>query len=371
MNTSFKRVASAALSLLLTLPAAAGWDPTKPEESAPTRQSSAIRANWVAITSIVGSRNLIGDSELLLWHLGDTSRPSMYILNGTGGTIARTGRGLADTNRKIGDFAAKLTSGAGSWVDLYQDIILPANYDDGFNGHAFSCGAWMLSSTASAARVCLYDANGGACSSYHTGNGQWQWLTTSVGAVSMDAIAGLQASMRVEAGTLVGYGANLTCVFGAIPPGYAQPSIWIPFGRECTSQGVGTASTDKYFCHWQSPYYGIIDNVSVVMGTGPAGADHIWDLNTWDGAAYTSMYTSGGRPKVLDGATRTAVAPPDGTYARRCVVPQHAGVTVTTGAEVSVDVDQVGVGTAGRDWTLRITGRAAVRPLLPFLAYNQ
>jgi hypothetical protein len=355
--------------LLFAVPAYAQWDPSKPAASSPTRQSQEIRNNWAALAQTVAAVNLIADSELLLWAAGDAAAPTMWAWNNpSGGAVARTGRGLGDTTRKVGDFAVKITSGTAAAGDVYQDVILPANYDDGFIGLGFACGGWMLSSSASAARVCIFDKSGSSCSSYHTGNGSWQWLTATVAALDMDAIVGLQAAFDVQAPSLVAYGANMTCVFGAVPPSYAQPSAWSDFEFTVLVQGGAlTTGTDNIYAHFQSPYYGIVQDVSMLaMTAGPVGAALIFDVNTWDGAAYTSMFTSGGRPRIADGATRSASAPSDSTYARRIIVPQH-GTTVATGGEISVDVDQIGSGTAGRDIRLSIRGIRAVRPLRPFL----
>jgi hypothetical protein len=76
------------------------------------------------------------------------------------------------------------------------------------------------------------------------------------------------------------------------------------------------------------------------------------DVNTWDGAALTSMFST--RPQI--GSTLfQGGAQPDTTYARRCFAA-NSGATRPTGGEITFDVDQVGSGVAGSD--LRIEVRA-------------
>lgn len=348
--------------VLFALPLHAQWDPSKPAQSSPTRQSQEIRLNWAAIAQGIAGQNVIADNSFLLWAAGDAAAPTMWAIDF--GSVARSGTGLGDTTKKYGDFAAKFTSGAGT-SHLSQNLVGAAYDTLTLEGLTLSCGAWVKTSVAASANLCV-TANDQTCGALHTGAGTFQWLTV-VGTLA-GASSTISFSLKLEGAATVAYLSGPTCVLGSVPPSYPQPSGWEPF--EFTTLVLGgalTVATDNIYGHWQSPYYGIVQDVSMLaMTSGPVGAALIFDVNTWDGAAYTSMYAAGGRPRIADGATRSVSAPPDSTYARRIIVPQH-GTTIATGGEISVDVDQIGSGTAGRDIRLSIRGIRVARPLQQFL----
>lgn len=81
--------------------------------------------------------------------------------------------------------------------------------------------------------------------------------------------------------------------------------------------------------------------VDLVAGTAPVGADLIVDVNV-DGTTAFSAQT--GRPKIVAGQ-KTGSA-----------VPAQAGVPVDVppNGVVTVDVDQIGSGTAGSDVTIEV-----------------
>lgn len=349
--------------LILAPHAFAGWDQSKPSESSPTRQSSEIRANWAALAATVGAQNLVADGTFLLWAAGPTSSPTMYEFTAAGGSIARTGVGESDTTRKYGTFAAKITTAASSST-LDQDMV-SSTYDGlALEGSGyFSCGAWVKASVADVASIFVI-GNASTQSSFHTGGGTWQWLTATT--TLTGSATDLLFRFQVEPPTRTAYVSGVTCVFGQVPPSAPQPSAWQNFEFDCITQGNSATGTDKLWCHKQSPFYGLVQDVSFYADTAPAGAAWIADVNTWDGAAYTSMYSSGGRPRLADGAKRSDAAPPDSTYARRCIVPQH-GTTQAVGGEISFDIDQIGSGTPGRDIRISIRGIRVARPLQAFL----
>src|SRR6185295_3294214 len=70
----------------------------------------------------LGGVNLVTVDDFLLWPDGDAAAPDTYTLAGAGAVITRAGTGLGDTNRKIGDFCAKITR-AGTDVTLTKNIL--------------------------------------------------------------------------------------------------------------------------------------------------------------------------------------------------------------------------------------------------------
>lgn len=83
-----------------------------------------------------------------------------------------------------------------------------------------------------------------------------------------------------------------------------------------------------------------ISNVRLHAGTAPAGADLIVDVN----AAGASVFSAAGRPRLVAGSA-------DGS-----AVPDVNPATVAPNEQITVDVDQVGSGTAGSDLTITVEG---------------
>lgn len=343
----------------------AAWDPAKPAYRSPAI-SAEIRANWVAIAETVGSENVIADNTFLVWAAGDSAAPSYYTVAGSGAAVARTGTGLADTSRKVGPFAAKLTS-ASATATLSQDMLPSTAYDDSFDGLPLACGAFVSSPSASAARIALADGAGTSYSAYHSGSGTWQWLTVRR---TVDASATkITWLLQVETGSNAAIVSAPTCLVGSIPPTYPRLSRW-QRGDAYRMNVVGVISIGLTMGRWSWPWRaGLIDDVQLYAGTAPLVQPLIVDVNTWDGSAFTSMFTSGGRPRIAAGAFRGNAAP-DGTYARRAFQGLHA-TAVPTGGEMSVDIDQVGIGVTGADLVVSIRPRFPVRPLEALLAPTQ
>lgn len=120
--------------------------------------------------------NLLTDGKLDAWD--DSTTLTNWTLVGVGASIARTGD--ADYKRPGSQYSCKLTR-VGADAYIYQDISSPDDYD----GKTVTIGAWVLSSTASQARI-LISTTGDAgaitavASDYHTGSGEWEYLSATV-----------------------------------------------------------------------------------------------------------------------------------------------------------------------------------------------
>jgi hypothetical protein len=115
---------------------------------------------------------------------------------------------------------------------------------------------------------------------------------------------------------------------------------------------------------------GIVKDVQCLAKTAPTGADAIFDVNTYDGASYTSMFSAGARPKILDAASPpVGGSQPDDTYARRCVRGAY-GASIGAGSVVTLDVDQIGSGTAGADAVVEVRTLQYASPLERFLNHD-
>lgn len=208
------------IAAFVAMPARAAWDPTKPSEASPTRQSSEIRANWDALATAMAGVNIVADNTFLLWPSGDAANPALWSLASTaaGQTVGRTGVGLADTTQKIGDFSAKVTNAAVNDAILLQQI-LGSSATSELVGLSVSCGAYVLASTADRARLCVYAKTGAGktCSTFHTGNGQWQWLTVTQEITTTPDV--LQVRFELLApGPISAYISAPTCLLGSVPP---------------------------------------------------------------------------------------------------------------------------------------------------------
>ncbi len=341
------------------------WDATKPATGG-LLVSADIRSNWTALAQTVGSVNLVADPTFLIWVGASdaTGSPAHYTLSGAGATIIRTGTGLADTNRKVGDFAAQIASGGGAAAVLEQQLLPTTAFSraDYLKGETVSCGAWMRGvASATAIRLGIYDGAGTTYSSYGA-NGSWSWITVTR---TIDNAATLLAvRSEVTSGTLTGYVSGITCLLGPVPPAYFQPAPMMPYDYRC--QLPGTQTTGIRQCGWEIFRPGIVKDVALVTNTSPpTGAALIVDINTYDGTANTSMFST--RPTIAGGAYRGS-ARPDTTYVRRCLT-FSSGSLVTNGSMVA-DIDQVGSTAAGSGLEIDVRVLQFARPLEAFLDYG-
>jgi hypothetical protein len=351
--------------ILLALPCAAQstWDSSKPANNS-SAVSADVRNGWKALERGMGGRNVVADNDFQIWAAGDTTAPTMWATAGAGLSIARTGAGLGDTSRQYGKFAAKVTSAAVA-AQVYQDLITAASFDTGLRGLVMSCGGYVKSSTSSTARIYIYDGTTTTYSSYHSGGGTFTWLTVTA-ATGVAVTGPLRAGLDVATGTKIGYLQALTCVIGQVPPQYPQLSEWRHGHERFFLSGAQTTGTGKAF--WQMfGRAGIFEDVELFLQTVPTGSSFIVDVNTWDGAAFTSMFSA--RPTIAISGSR-ANAIPDSTYARRCWVGIHSS-SVAAGQAMDFDIDQIGSTIAGSNLTVEVRWKTAVRPLDAILAVGE
>lgn len=358
----------AALLLLAATPAAAQWDATKPVTNEKPLVSANLRNNWTALQQSLGGVNLLADPTFLIWHAGDAAAPAHWALSGVGAAIARAGTGLGDTSRKHGKYTAKVAAGGGAPAYLTQSLLTSTSYDDGFDGLKVSAGAWVRATGASSCRIRFDDTVSTTSSSYHTGGGAYEWLTVS----HTTSATAAKLEFELEAvSSQTCYLSAPTVVLGGVPPSYPQPARTAigtyEFERIPTAGGNLTTGTDKE--RWLPTRPGLILDVQLWVKTAPTTQAIIVDANTWDGAAFTSMFST--RPQIAATATRGG-AQPDTTYARRCFTAFFGNAaTPAVGQVVNVDVDQIGSGTVGADLTVRVLYLYFERPLEGFLGYNE
>lgn len=336
------------------------WDSTKPAaSSAPA--SAEIRSQWQAL-EVHSPSNFARDPTLKVWAAGDSAAPTAFTLSGTGASVARCGIGLADTNTKVGKYCSKLTAGGGANGYLKQTVSGTSGFHSYLGTIKVIVGCWVKTSTISGARLLIEDGVGTTNSAYHTGGGSFEFLTA---VRSIDASA-TQIKFGIEnAASAVSYQSGWVFQFTPI-----KPTDFI-FGRSAYEtiqlNVAGTLSTGTGKAWFAPERPGIVKDVQLICGTAPTGQAIIVDVNTFDGSAQTSMFST--RPQIAASATKGG-AQPDTTYARRCLAPYSGSGTVPAGGLLSVDIDQVGSGTAGSDLWVNIR-RQVFYGAEDFLAYNE
>lgn len=331
-----------------------------------TLKSSAL-TSYATVTQLlggIGGVNLVQNDDFLVWPAGDAAAPEGYTLAGAGASVARAGTGLADTNRKIGDFACKLTRAAAD-LTLTKTVldVAPFTRADFLKSRYAAGGAWILCSTPNAARVAVYDGVGYAYSSYHTGGGTWEWLAVTrqinVAATRLDIIPEVK-------------NAAVAAVFSGLSLVILDGNLTLPHELLCPVQVgtfhfsyAGAVAANSNVHGYEPARMGLVKDVQLFVKTAPTGQALIVDVNTWDGAALTSMFAT--LPQIADGVYRGG-AQPDGTYARRCFKATN-GASIAAGGEISFDVDQVGSGVAGSDLRVEVRALEYQSPLERFQTY--
>jgi hypothetical protein len=125
---------------------------------------------------------------------------------------------------------------------------------------------------------------------------------------------------------------------GTAAPVLAAPTL-------ATFNVTGAVAVGAGVARLPIPFAAVIVGVSATAGTAPVGADLIIDVNVSGISIFTTIAN---RPKIIDGAHATAAE-----------VTNMDTTTVASGSYLTVDVDQVGSGTAGSDLTVSIRYRAA------------
>ncbi len=324
--------------------------------------------NYATTTQLlggIGGVNLVVNDDDLLWPDGDAAAPDGYVVAGAGATIARCGTGLGDTNRKIGDFCAKFTR-VGTNCTLTHTVLDAASFAraDFLKTLYAAGGAWVKCSTANAARVAVYDGAGTVYSAYHTGGGAWEWLPVTrqvnAGATTLAIILDVRnsnTSAYWSGRTLFIIDSNLL-----LPRNVPCP---VTYGGTIHLAVGGVIAATANVGRFEPARSGIIKDVQLHVKTAPTGQELICDVNSWDGAALTSIFAT--RPQIAAAGFRGG-AQPNGAYARRCI-RQNSGAALAVSGQVTLDVDQVGSGVAGADLGVEIRVMQYTSPLERFQTY--
>ncbi len=305
-------------------------------------------------------KNLIINDLLECWSQGDTSAPDGWELTGAGASIARTGAGLADTRAPlIGRWCAKVTAGGGAAAYLRQKIV-PASV----MAYLYQLGQFLTEANATGGQykprlailgqgwgVTAGDVNvfglvdsQGETLGYqpHAGGSAWE---------RMPGEGGLPGLFLVGDNVYVGYkiAAGKSAYCGPMVSTFCPPqldvqalvtlAIHIPCDVVRDTKEVhfiGSPGTGARKWSWAPRRPGIITDATPYAGTAPGAGGLVFDVNTYDGAAFTTAFTT--KPTCANGVSYGPAVAPDGTYARRCFFPKHTAA-LAAGALVTVDID--------------------------------
>jgi hypothetical protein len=325
-----------------------------------TLKSTAVQA---AITGFrnFGLVNLLGNDTFLLWPSGDTSAPDYWVMSGGGAAVQRCGNGLADTQRKHNSFCARLTGSGSAEAQLTQTVITAGDYAvTTLRNRYLAFGVRCKTTVPGQARMIISDGVSSHISTLHTGGAAtgpeadgWEWLygVFQVGASSTQLFVQLVAPQGTAA-----YFSGATLVFADVAPADWVPALMTRHTLKCQVIGNVAVATVGL---WNAERSGIVQNVTATVGTATSGAAMQIEVETWDGAAMTSMFAS---PLTVNAATAGAKSPPDGTYARRCLQVQ-GGTTKRTNGVIQARVTVDDGGNTGANLALSVDYDAYERPL--------
>jgi hypothetical protein len=327
-----------------------------------TLKPTAVQAATTGFRNF-GLINLLGNDTFLLWPNGDALAPDYWTLSGAGAAVARTGNGLADTARKHNSFSARLTAGAGADAVLTQTLISAGDYAvTSLRNRYIAIGVRAKTNAVSGCRMIISDGGSSTTSTQHTGSASsgpesdgWEWL------FAVHQVSASATSLFVQlVSTInnVSYFSGATAVFADV-----APADWVPASmtREKLETFIAGNATTGVKHYWNIERSGIVQNIAVSANTAPTGTALIVDVESWDGAAFTTML-AGGALSIAATTQTVSVSPPGGTYARRCLQVQ-AGTAYRTGGVVRFEITTDDGGNTAVDVFVCISYDCYNRPL--------
>jgi len=316
----------------------------------------------------LGTVNLLGNDDFLIWPDGDAAAPAYWATAGSP-TVARCGTGCSDTTRKVGPYCASLTYGVATSY-LWTSIVLSGIWSDMdfLEGQDVSFGCWVKSSIANHARIIIYDGNSATNSSYHTGGGNWEWLTATH-TISSSATY-LRAYCHVDSSGTA-YFSGPTFIFSDLAPARWQPSPRVIRERRFSFNGALTVGDLQGEHVFERP--ALLLDVQACPGTphdgtavAPAVVPITIDVEKYEtGGSWVSVFS--GAQDIVAVAAFYGSVQPDGDYDHRCF-NGYSGNTVTNeNAVIAFNIDVTG-SAEGFNFILRFM--QYTRPLEGLLAYN-
>jgi hypothetical protein len=291
------------------------------------------------------------DSCFDIWPAGDSSAPTDWVLSGTGATVARSGAGgtevttpTDDTALSWGSFCCKLTYGSAA---AYLTRTLLSSVPAALKGKTLTVACRCKTSSTAAAVVITDGVDttiGGSTGTgtYHAGDGTEDWIYLAH-TISSSA-TGLAIKLMVGASGSAYFGAGLITWGEIVPTDWLRERV----GKYVVGVSIpGTLAVGDVqgAINYDVPDYCLFAGLFGSVNTAPVGAaitfdvDKTTDLSTYNAAYDTTLPDiDATEQQINDGARAT----PNGEYQYRCLAPNDF---------MAVNIDQVGSGTAGSDFT--------------------
>jgi hypothetical protein len=223
----------------------------------------------------------------------------------------------------------------------------------------FACGIWVKCATANAVRVFIDDGAAVTYSSYHTGDGTWQFLTIAPTTWSGGATQ-LLFGLRMEAASTA-YVSGDTIVASdiAISRHIPCPTEDVNIGHVFVAGNAATGN-DKTIIPTPFPY--LLRDIYLTALTVPTGTALIFDADWLDfsgGAAPSRQVPYSTKPQIA-AAAGSGRATPDGTYQYRCFQPNFSGGK--KGGAITINLDTDDGGNVAADWAAVVVGMRYKRP---------
>lgn len=314
------------------------WQRTKPVASTNV-ESAAVRANFQSIDQCMLGRNLVCDSNFLIWHL--LNRMAHWAFSGTG-TLSRE-----TTTVKNNKTSAKIVYGGSGTDKLVQECLHNSTTAGYFAGIPFSAGCWIKSNTASCALK--IDDGTDSESTASDGTDTWEWVTVTHTVDASPTKLSLELNMT---GAGIAYFSMPTFILGPIPPQHPIPSHCMVTELSYQKDGDPPATGLVFQKTFPRPFqvnHVQIDPQSANASTTP----WIMDVQQWASTAFFSMFFSSERPQVSTGKSRgggapslsaTATGDVAGAYHHSCFQP-HFGTGMSSGGELKLLVAGAGTST--------------------------
>lgn len=318
--------------------------------------SGDMRANFLATQRSLFDANLVGDPLFECWPETDTVSPAYYVFSG--GTILRD---TTASRLGVGKMGAQLT-GVGSAAVLDQRILRTVDYDDYFDGKVITAGVFAHSVSVGAF-VQAFDGVNLISSAGHTGGGAVEFLnleqTVDPGATE------LRVRCAVNDGVTATFSGLVYMVSDIKPDRFVMG----PTARGTIAHTRGGEVFTGQVARFQPQRPFIVEHVQLAIKLSPVTTDLIVDINqAGGGGGINSMFTAGGRPRLVPGAFNAGAAP-DGTYNKKCFTGAF-GSTLPFGGILISEVDQADATTPGEDLFIHTRFKTWLRPQEIFAQFD-
>jgi hypothetical protein len=215
------------------------------------------------LQAAIGRVNLLANDTFLMWSGGDDAAPDYWVhVDGGTSVIDRAGASQSDTAQRVGLYCLSLTNAC----EMYQEFVPAAAWSrfEWFEGQKVSMGAWVKSGVASHARLQVDDGGTTTSSDYHTGAGDWEWLTVThtVAATATHLRAQLDVAQNGTA-----YFSGVTCLLGDQPVDEWVPCPKVYGAIVLGAPGTVTVADDKDWAALGRPAF--IKEVQCYVNTSP------------------------------------------------------------------------------------------------------